>query len=93
MSGIVFVSAPRTGHLIDRNHRPRPPRALRAAGVPGTLQYLRTTAYLHLLQGTDPLTRLTTPARQPGTTGQPGTFTWRTPSGRTHTTTPTKYLT
>jgi hypothetical protein len=36
-------------------------RALREAGVPGTLQYLRSVVYLDLLQGTDPLTRLATP--------------------------------
>src|SRR6516165_2206010 len=34
-------------------------RALRAAGLPGTLQQLRVMAYLDLTQGLDPLNRLT----------------------------------
>jgi Domain of unknown function (DUF222) len=46
-------------------------RALRAAGIPGTLQQLRVRAYLDLTQGLDPLAR-TTPA--PDTSGgAPGT--------------------
>ena len=59
--------------LAASQHIDATARALRAAGVPGTLQHLRSLVYLDLLQGTDPLARLTTPARQPGTADQPGT--------------------
>ena len=59
--------------LAASQHIDATARALRAAGVPGTLQHLRSLVYLDLLQGTDPLARLTTPARHPGTADQPGT--------------------
>ena len=59
--------------LAASQHIDATARALRAAGVPGTLQHLRSLVYLDLLQGTDPLARLTAPARQPGTADQPGT--------------------
>jgi hypothetical protein len=45
-------------------------RALRKAGIPGTLQQLRVMAYLDLTQGVDPLARIT--AAAPAGAGQPG---------------------
>ena len=46
-------------------------RALRKAGIPGTLARLRVTAYLDLTQGRDPLARITAGAtgEAPGETG------------------------
>jgi hypothetical protein len=48
-------------------------RALRAAGIPGTLQQLRVRAYLDLTQGQDPLARTTPPGPgRPGGPDEPG---------------------
>jgi len=47
-------------------------RALRGAGVPGTLEQLRVLAFLDLTKGRDPLARLTGPPHQPGAGETPG---------------------
>jgi hypothetical protein len=46
-------------------------RALRAAGLPGTLQQLRVRAYLDLTQGQDPLARTAPPGDGPDEPGGP----------------------
>jgi hypothetical protein len=51
--------------LASSQHIDACARALRAAGVPGTLQQLRVRAYLDLTQGLDPLARLAGAADEP----------------------------
>src|SRR5262249_36220018 len=47
-------------------------RALRTAGLPGTLAQLRVMAYLDLTQGLDPLARLTQAGTEAGNRDQDG---------------------
>ncbi len=59
--------------LASSQHIDAAARALRAAGIPGTLQQLRALAFLDLTQGHDPLGRITPPADQaPGADGEGG---------------------
>ena len=60
--------------LASSQHVDACARALRAAGIPGTLPQLRALAFLDLTQGLDPLDRTgtTTPAPDPGSTSGAG---------------------
>jgi hypothetical protein len=55
--------------LASSGHIDACARALRAAGLPGTLQELRVRAYLDLTQGQDPLARTTPPGSGPDEPG------------------------